>query len=483
MTDFQFERVFTETGELHEQDAPGVYKVRIDFGRDITLTSERILLLDGATVERMDAPRLPSPAPIPGGALTHESHKERFAAAASRNRAEFSNLQVGKSAISVLSRYWSQESRWTPSANTFPHPLEGLQLLAPDGTHIVDLAAECKLHDSAGADPVALWERELAPGIYYLRQVLPDGRIFCGAVVAAADWTTQVAIRRANTDIALGAHVAHVNAIGDVAIFMRRAGAEKRPADQDDVVEAARLALADGRNLFGQGRGAYLQELLLEKYDDPVARIIGAHLLLIAMDASPQANVERAPLFDAVVRDLRTMIAMDHPDVEALSLRCADPALRTSGPFTAPPMFHRSWQLMIEASHQNLTLLPPELWGQVHASTHAGVFFVWASDDRTRAAHAEQLISWMTATSDVSAPAPTAGAAPRGASRATARTGMPAASFALPNASPPDAVREAAQRSNIPACALDKLWSGRSSAPSAPPAASKRRRERVRADH
>ena len=44
--DHAFERVFSDTGELHERDMPGVYKVRVEIGRDIATTTERIILLD-----------------------------------------------------------------------------------------------------------------------------------------------------------------------------------------------------------------------------------------------------------------------------------------------------------------------------------------------------------------------------------------------------------------------------------------------------
>jgi hypothetical protein len=44
VTDHRFEQVFTETGELHDRDAPGVYKVRVQVGRDIA--TEEVVLLD-----------------------------------------------------------------------------------------------------------------------------------------------------------------------------------------------------------------------------------------------------------------------------------------------------------------------------------------------------------------------------------------------------------------------------------------------------
>ena len=72
---------------------------------------------------------------------------------------------------------------------------------------------------------------------------------------------------------------------------MRRAGGAADP-DQDETVEAARMALSQGRNLFAEGRGTQLQELLLEKYNDPVAGIIGCHLLLRALATQPDPALQ-----------------------------------------------------------------------------------------------------------------------------------------------------------------------------------------------
>ena len=50
--DYQFDRIFDETGELHERDMPGVYKVRVEFGRDVTMISDEVLVLDRDTTPR-----------------------------------------------------------------------------------------------------------------------------------------------------------------------------------------------------------------------------------------------------------------------------------------------------------------------------------------------------------------------------------------------------------------------------------------------
>ena len=64
------------------------------------------------------------------------------------------------------------------------------------------------------------------------------------------------------------------------------------------------MALADGRNLFAEGRGAKLAEELITNFTDPIAGIVGGHLLLQAMEGAV-ADPVRAEQFDLLVVKLR----------------------------------------------------------------------------------------------------------------------------------------------------------------------------------
>ncbi len=426
VTDYRFERIFTETGQLHEREAPGVYKVRVEFGRDMAMLSDEVLLLDrDVRVARpLAPPQLRSPAPITGTASTHEYHEAPFSDAADR-RGPFTAPAAGGAAISVIARYWTDSTR--PERPTkFPHPMDGLQLVDLSGAPIGEPLEQSPFDDRGGVDPVATWERELPAGGYLLRQTLPSGRTLESPVVASPNWITQIAIRRGTAVVVGDGDVPHVGVIGDAAVFMRRAGGTARPWDQDVVIEAARMALTQGRDLFGEGRGAQLQELLLQQYDDPIAGIIGGHLLLRACQDSPDVDPARGVQFDAVVTNLRGLVGPEHPDVEALSLRCTDAALRATRPFTVPPMFIYSWKLITDASYESPELVPIELWQRVHASANVGPFFVWAADEDTRDAHAQQLSRWISK---------------------------------FPQ--PADA-RESARQLSVPAAAATVLWAGRS---------------------
>jgi Caspase domain len=450
VTDYRFELVFTETGELHETDLPGVYKIRVQFGRDIGTISEEVVLLDRDQHRGKPAvaPHLPSPAPIPGSALTHEYHEGPFADAAEA-RGAFRAPTAGAAAISVLARYWTDPAVSSRGKADVPHPMKGLELLGSDGSQEF-LTERCQVDEPDRPDPLAVSEREVSPGVYFLRQYLDDGRAFEGTVVAVANWTTQVVIQRSTPAVSppgIGIVPAY-----DVAVFMRASNRRSRIPRQDATVEGARLALAQGRNVFGEGRGVELQDLLLRKYEDPIAAMIGCHLLLYAMDADPNPDRTRSELFDGAVASLLNLVGPGHPDVAALSLRASNPELRVTKPFTAPPIFSRSWELITDASYERPELVPADIWKRAHAWTQIGPFMVWAIDENTRSVHANQLSRWIKVHHGTAEPESSAledrmfdlGGPPEQAAPGR----LPAAAL------------EAARKAHVPAAAAALLWEG-----------------------
>lgn len=461
VTGHRFERIFADTGELHEQDSPGVYKVRTEFGRDLTTASEEILLLDRDRLVDL-RPRLASPAPIPGTIATHEYHIGPFSDAA---RPRGLRGPGGMALFTVLARYWtdpggSASNEWLP-----PSPLSGLQLFDAAGGLVADLPADGR-QLAGGDDALAVWEQELPPGAYFLRQVLHDGRAFEGCFVAADSWITQVALWY-STSAAVGESALLGGALGDAAVFLRPLTGIEASPEQDATVEAARLALAQGRNLFGEGQGERLRELLLREYADPVAGIVGCHLLLRALERQP--DPARASELDAAVGRLRSMVGVGHPDVEALSLRCTDPALRTPEPFVVPPMFRHGWQLIVDASYERPELVPLELWHRVQAGMAFGPLLVWAADEATRAAHHEQLVAWMngypagrrTRGRRSRAPQAPDAAPPEAPGPAPGRQTRRSRGPGVADAALPDAVGEAARRASVPAAGATTLWAQR----------------------
>ncbi|WP_139306890.1 caspase family protein [Modestobacter sp. DSM 44400] len=456
VVDHEFQRVLTDTGHLAETEAPGVYKVRTLFGRDLTTASELVVLLDADLVVAADGAALLTAAPLPGSAAPDAQHSALFTAAGA---APDPGTAGAGSAVSVMGRYSIELGDDAPTP-VLPHPLGGLRLVDPAGHVVADLVEG----PPASADreaPVAVWERAVAPGTYALRQELAHGT-FEGSVVVSAGWVTQVVLRR-TTGLGGGWRDGRGEAAGvvhpdDVALFMHRPGAPAAP-DQDEAVEGARLALVQGRDVFSGGRGGGLRRALLEEYEDPVAGIIGGHLLLRAMAGPAGTDSGRAALFDQAVTRLRGLLGDEHPDVRALSLRCSDPALRATRPFTAPPMFSASWQLVVAGSYDRPELVPAATWARVHASTRIGPLFIWAADAATQRAHSRQLRAWVDGyvETDGSAPLPAA----------TVRGGATSLSSPVRGAPEPvpSGVWDAARSLGIPATAAAGLWQARIASP------------------
>ena len=392
--DHNLNRIFSDTGELHEFDAPGVYKIRIELGRDISAVIEDVVLLDDDLAAAYATPAVPSPAPIPGSAMTREAHVEPFVKAAARQP----GAAAGPSGptLSVLARYWLEPNgpRGEPG-----HPMEGLELISPSGDVVANMLEESELQQGPADDPVAVWERSIEPGPYFLRHTFHSGRTGEATVMACAGWVTQIALQRSPALLVPGVPENDIVPIVDAAVFMRPAsGTAKAPGEaskEDQVIETARLALAQGRDLLGKTHGAGLQNLLLEEYEDPIAGIIGGYLLLIAMEGAQGGTAGQRGQLDAAVMRLRQKIPGFHPDIAALSLRCLDPGLVWREPFPVPPIFKYGWKLLTQASYADPALIPDELWQRVHAVTNFGPFLTWAADPGAKLLHARQLARWV----------------------------------------------------------------------------------------
>jgi hypothetical protein len=150
-------------------------------------------------------------------------------------------------------------------------------------------------------------------------------------------------------------------------------------------MEVARVALADERAILNDE----IEQLLLLKFDDPLAGIIGGHLLLIEKERDPKRDIS---LLDVVVKNLRALLGSEHPDVECLSLCCPDPALRRTTALVTPPVYQHSWKLLIDASRQNQALLPKELWERVQAYSALPPYLIWASDTDSKAAARQAIV-------------------------------------------------------------------------------------------
>ena len=90
-------------------------------------------------------------------------------------------------------------------------------------------------------------------------------------------------------------------------------------------------------------------------------------------------------LFELVVMTLRSMLGMTHPDVEALALD-VDIA-QAPQPFQQPPMLRRSWELLVNASVAQPSLVAEPLASREPGRLLSeGPWHIWQSSSAEEAA-------------------------------------------------------------------------------------------------
>lgn len=372
---------------------PGIYKLRVQYGRELVDVSEKIILLDGPQVVEIEPPRLKSPIPIEGTAFTHEFH---VAAAQVMETRQGATAQFG-----ILARFWTGERPVVTDASRYPHPLQGLSLCDQDDRTIVDetkFEAVSAQHAHGGGDPIATFAIDVEPGNYFLRQRLASGRILERTLVACTGWRTDVFVQRDVRDIAgeAAAGSPQLSRTGALGLLMSAVNPERQTAKlraaaddarrQDQLtIEATRVALAQGRHLFRDSPDHQLtQQLLQGKFVDPILGIVGAHFLILeARDSQGQIDFGRLAPLDTIVGNLRQLVGDAHPDVEAISLLCPNANLRTKKLLAVPPMFVRSWGLLQEHGKK---VLPAEVARRAKARTSGATYLNWAVDQQSKAA-------------------------------------------------------------------------------------------------
>jgi hypothetical protein len=378
LLDPQLQLVARGVGALVTRQIPGVYKIRVRLGRE---SMDKLILLGGDATESITAPVFASPAPLETTSLTHEYH----IAAAETHSAQPTVVLGDGASIFVFARYFTPPEQ---QARVQEHPARDLSLRHLDGTLLVDLASA-----SITGSPPDAWAAchvRLTPGAYVFQYQAPQGPL-AHSVIASPGWQTQVFLMRsqpaADRDTAEGR--AAPTGIFDMATVLMSSDPFSSRSSALHLTELARIALADERPILS---GA-LRDLLTQKFRNPMQGIFGAHLMLLARDranASPrQSNMAKPTtvpdpeppfdpqLFDVVVSNLRSLVGTTHPDVEALSLQCSDPADRAQAVFTVPPMLRRSWSLIVEASNDRPDILDPILWDRVITRTMSAPFLSW----------------------------------------------------------------------------------------------------------
>jgi Caspase domain len=355
----------------------GLYQFRITIGRQIV---EKIILLDrdwppsgaapGAVAPASDVlpplPQITSAAPLPGTRATHEYQQE--AARSSTN-----DVQAGAGAeLMVMARWFSSGGQAPPGRM----PWQDVVVLDASGKVVADLDTQGR-HDPNG-DPTGVCTLSLGPGAYELRYpVGSDTRFVQSLILPPGNWRAEAYVLYDARDRGSRA---------SVSLLMRKQGASWG-TDDDLQLQKALVALADERPI----QNLLLSDLLAGKSFNPLAAIVSAHLLVLSAESPADGAKVDLDQLNKLITMLRDNVGSDHPDVEALSQRCPNPELRASKPVRVPPIFERSWELLLDASQDRPELIPSALWKKIHVRAGAPPYLVWCPDSEVQAAYIEEL--------------------------------------------------------------------------------------------
>ena len=350
----------------------GIYRVKVVTGREV---QERpvVLTQEGTLTVQFPPVAFASPVPLIGTSTSHEYH---MAAADTESRKVHVRDGAGSS-LFFLVRDWTPASKAGTRQKATSSPATGLTLHAVTGNGdrmVADIARSGAV--SLDGDAWCACTVELDPGVYELRLELPTGDTLHQAIVAAPSWQTQsfVFMRGYATTNDASAPIERRADLARSSVIMSRQVGFSQDEPHLRLAELARVALATSRS---QGEGGQdrrlvpdeVRTLLKQKGDNPMLGIYAAHLLLME-------TVPDLALLGEAVSNLRVLLGMPHPDVEALALY----AERVTAPqaFDDPPMLRRSWSLIVDANVDKPDLVTDSLTERVTTDLWLqGPWHVW----------------------------------------------------------------------------------------------------------
>jgi hypothetical protein len=371
---------------------PGIIKIKTRLGR---FENEDIHLIDGDATIRVAVPRQISPIPIAGTAMTHD-----YQIAAAEKISKPLRVKAGRRAeIFLMARRWSSGTAEAGGGTGGSNPAAGMKLLDRIGRVVADFGARAVVDPDPAHDAWAACTVAVVPGFYLLRTPVQEGVVVDQVVFAPAGWQVQLFLLDASPAGANGAGSVGLSVLGNMGVSMAKLGNGFRGTDaflaQADLV---RIALADDRPVFSNAVASLLVEMLHDKFDNPMLGIYGAHLMLMGRDyvarqhdlvgeplqSASFAWVSDDNLYDEVIVNLRSLLGNHNTDVEALSLKCGNEALRARKAVAVPPMLRRSWSLLVEASNTNAKLVSLALWERIATMVPAGPFLTWRPQRKAR---------------------------------------------------------------------------------------------------
>ena len=364
-----------DTGRLSMSLPFGLFKVKTRIGRGF---SQHIILLDREPmpIKLADVTRLPSSVvPLPGTSSSVARHTVAW-----QQELNASGLQAtggGDDAVLMLMvRAWSAPN----SSLAHTEPWKDVVIVDVNGDTVFDGACDTRLH-RGDADPYAVGSRKLAPGNDFLRQKLVDGSLLEPSLLVCKGWRLEVYLLRRGVP---GKDI--LSARPRVSLMMHRMDqGAAQDETEDRMAESLRLALADERRILN----ADLEQLLAkENLADPIFGLTGAHLLLLEHERDRYRDVSK---LDAIVRNLQQPLGATHPDWVALALQCSKVNVPRGVVLDGPPMFARSWPLLVRAAHEGRIEIPAAMWSRMQAPASLPPFMAWSIDEGVKRAALETL--------------------------------------------------------------------------------------------
>ena len=196
------------------------------------------------------------------------------------------------------------------------NPAAGLSFVNENGQQLADIAQRAEVR--LGPDACAGWRADLDPGPYRLRLARPDGSTVERAVYASRDNQVQIFLLQCDFTVSDGdCATTRMADMSGSAISIATHQEFSPQNERTRLSEIARYALTQRRRILSD---AFLDNLLDEKFDDPMLGLLGAHLLL-------RDKPNEAGLFKIVTDNLVRLLGPDHPDVRALLLAVKTPEI------------------------------------------------------------------------------------------------------------------------------------------------------------